>query len=64
MIDSSASYFLIYWMVVHGRSELVGYPVRLIPVTSEIPSISLGLYTGAQFTPNCISEVLTRYVVE
>ena len=23
---------------MHGRSELVGYPVRLIPVTSEIPS--------------------------
>ena len=25
-------------MVVHGRSELVGYPVWLIPVTSEIPT--------------------------
>ena len=23
---------------MHGRSELVGYPVRLIPLTSEIPS--------------------------
>ena len=23
---------------MHGRSKLVGYPVRLIPVTSEIPS--------------------------
>ena len=48
MIDSSASFFLIYWMVVHGRSELVGYPVRLIPVTSEIPSLCL----------SCVSSVL------
>ena len=41
-------FFLIYWMVVHGRSVLVGYPVRLIPVTSEIPSMCL----------SCVSSVL------
>ena len=35
-------------MVVHGRSEFVGYAVWLIPVTSEIPT-RLGVYNAKAF---------------
>ena len=35
-------------MVVHGRSELVGYAVWLIPVTSEIPT-RIGVYNAKAF---------------
>ena len=40
--------YLIHWIMVHGRSELVGYPVWLIPVTSEIPT-RLGVYNAKAF---------------
>ena len=39
--------YVINWMVVHGRFELVGYPVWLIPVTSEIPTRFGELYAKA-----------------
>ena len=40
--------YLNHWMVVHGNSELVGYPVGLIPVTSVIPT-RFGEYTVKAF---------------